>query len=31
VNQGWFASHGVTVGSVASFTLPTTIVIEPDP
>lgn len=30
VNQGWFASHGVTVGTIASFTLPTTIVIEPD-
>ncbi|MBI2409009.1 MAG: DUF192 domain-containing protein [Gemmatimonadetes bacterium] len=30
VNQGWFASHSVTVGTIASFTLPTTIVIEPD-
>ncbi len=31
VNQGWFASHGVTVGMTASFTLPTGLVIEPDP
>ena len=31
VNEGWFAEHGVTVGMVASFTLPSGLVIEPDP
>lgn len=30
VNQGWFTAHGVTVGSVASFTLPVGLIIEPD-
>ena len=30
VNQGWFASHGVTVGTVATFTLPAGLVVEPD-
>ena len=28
--QGWFASHGVTLGMTASFTLPSTLTIEPD-
>lgn len=31
VNQGWFASHGITSGMFATFTLPTGLVIEPDP
>jgi len=31
VNQGWFASHAVTVGMYATFTLPTGLVVEPDP
>ena len=31
VNQGWFASHGVTVGMTATFTLPSGLTIEPDP
>ncbi len=31
VNQGWFASHGVAVGTYATFTLPSGIVIQPDP
>lgn len=30
VNQGWFTSHGVGVGSIASFSLPAALVIEPD-
>jgi uncharacterized membrane protein (UPF0127 family) len=29
VNQGWFTSHNVKVGSVASFTLPAGIVVSP--
>ena len=29
VNQGWFATHTVKVGSVASFTLPSGLVISP--
>jgi hypothetical protein len=29
-NQGWFASHGVSMGSTATFTLPTSLAIEPD-
>jgi hypothetical protein len=29
-NRGWFASHGVTVGMTAAFTLPASLVIEPD-
>jgi uncharacterized membrane protein (UPF0127 family) len=28
-NQGWFTTHGVTAGSVATFTLPAGIVISP--
>lgn len=31
VNQGWFASHGVTLGMYATFSLPSGLVIEPDP
>jgi len=31
VNQGWFASHGVTVGTNATFTLPAGLVIALDP
>ncbi len=31
VNLGWFASHGITVGMYASFTLPTGLVVQPDP
>lgn len=31
VNQGWFASHGITTGMTASFTLPAGLVIEADP
>jgi len=31
VNAGWFAAHGITTGMTASFTLPTGLVIEPDP
>jgi len=30
VRQGWFASHGVTLGMTASFTLPVALTIEPD-
>lgn len=30
VNQGWFASHGVTLGMYATFALPSGLVIEPD-
>ncbi|HEY3286131.1 MAG TPA: DUF192 domain-containing protein [Gemmatimonadaceae bacterium] len=30
VNQGWFASHGVTLGTIATFTLPAGLVVEPD-
>jgi uncharacterized protein len=29
-NQGWFASHGITVGMTASFTLPSGLIVEPD-
>lgn len=31
VNQGWFASHGVTVGMTATFSLPSGLAIESDP
>lgn len=31
VNLGWFASHGITVGMYASFTLPTGLVVQPEP
>ena len=31
VNQGWFASHGVTVGMYATFSLPSGLIIESDP
>jgi len=31
MNQGWFAAHAINVGMVATFTLPTGIVVEPDP
>lgn len=31
VNQGWFASHGVTTGMTVAFTLPAGLVIEADP
>lgn len=31
VNQGWFVSHAVTVGMTASFTLPSGLVVEPEP
>ncbi|MCX5761655.1 MAG: DUF192 domain-containing protein [Gemmatimonadetes bacterium] len=31
VNLGWFASHGITVGMYATFTLPTGLVVQPDP
>jgi uncharacterized membrane protein (UPF0127 family) len=30
VNQGWFAAHGVTLGMTATFTLPSSLTIEPD-
>ncbi len=30
MNQGWFASHGVTVGTYGSFTVPSGLVIEND-
>jgi uncharacterized membrane protein (UPF0127 family) len=30
VNQGWFASHGITLNMFATFTLPAGLVIEPD-
>ncbi|MHB8839019.1 MAG: DUF192 domain-containing protein [Gemmatimonadaceae bacterium] len=30
VNQGWFASHGVTLGSIATLSLPAGLVVEPD-
>ena len=29
-NQGWFTAHGVTLGMTATFTLPSTLTIEPD-
>jgi uncharacterized membrane protein (UPF0127 family) len=29
-NQGWFAAHGVTIGTTAVFTLPSPLAIEPD-
>lgn len=31
VNQGWYASHGVTLGMYATFALPAGLVIDPDP
>ncbi len=31
VNQGWFASHGITVGMYAIVSLPSGLVIEADP
>ena len=31
MNQGWFASHGVAVGTYATLTLPTGLVVETDP
>ena len=31
VNQGWFASRGITTGMTASFTLPAGLTIEADP
>lgn len=31
MNQGWFASHSVAVGTYATFTLPSGLVIETDP
>jgi uncharacterized membrane protein (UPF0127 family) len=30
VNRGWFASHGITLGATATFTLPAGLVVEPD-
>ncbi len=30
VNQGWFAAHGVALGMTASFTVPSSLSIEPD-
>jgi uncharacterized membrane protein (UPF0127 family) len=30
VRQGWFASHGVTLGMTAAFTVPASLTIEPD-
>ncbi len=30
MNQGWFTSHGVTVGTTATLTLPAGLVAEPD-
>jgi len=31
MNKGWFTAHGVTIGAVATFTLPAGLVIETDP
>ena len=30
VNQVWFAAHGVTLGMTATFTVPSSLTIEPD-
>lgn len=30
VNQGWFAKHGVTLEMTATFTIPSSLTIEPD-